>query len=535
MSQPPPLPQQTPQPKKPHESYFPLRVRGLNAALTILVIVGVIGSLLVPKSVLATVPLIVICGLTLTISVSGLSTLASPLPLRQYTSRSWLLGLSTLALPIFGLPPTFSLSSSGADLFVRFLMIGYAVMYVPASFSVWLKARECHGGQEKQPDWFGSHGQSSSLKNIFTTRRVIGVIVVLVVVRGCFWGSEATETDNIVGKWTQGDSTVEFTDGGKFILTVDSSDAEPTFGTYKLDDSRLIVDGDGLGFYEVEFRSTNELLVVADYQERELEGSWQRLGVATSVEDIASLDDAGRSAAIRSQIKDLQKRRASIQELIKKAVTDKSGLVVRLKQSGVNSSSDLKSNPTARRIAQELVRLTREIQSLQRDALRLDEAVGKAESLVRRIEQSKVAISSQEFSSLTGELLTAAEIQDGSAANSSPDPISLDTLLNEALTSTPHMTSTGSSQLLGKWERKGPSGKTHSLEFTNGNSVISTFVGERIGTYALDRSTLTTTDDEGQTSQYNLQFLSSNEVIFRTNRKSYSDFDDLVGRWSKVK
>ena len=124
MSQPPPLPQQTPQPKKPHESYFPLRVRGLNAALTILVIVGVIGSLLVPKSVLATVPLIVICGLTLTISVSGLSTLASPLPLRQYTSRSWLLGLSTLALPIFGLPPTFSLSSSGADLFVRFLMIG---------------------------------------------------------------------------------------------------------------------------------------------------------------------------------------------------------------------------------------------------------------------------------------------------------------------------------------------------------------------------------------------------------------------------
>jgi hypothetical protein len=207
-----------------------------------------------------------------------------------------------------------------------------------------------------------------------------------------------------------------------------------------------------------------------------------------------------------------------------------------LKQSGVNSSSDLKANPAARRIAQDLVRLTREIQSLQRDALRLGEAIGKAESLVRRIEQSQVAITSEEFSSLTGELLTAAEIQDGSAANSSPDPISLDTLLNEALTSKPHMTSTGSSQLVGKWERKGPSGETHSLEFTKGKSVISTFVGiERIGTYALETSTLTTTDDEGKTSQYNLEFLSSNEVIFRTNRKSYSDFDDLVGRWSKVK
>jgi hypothetical protein len=382
--------------------------------------------------------------------------------------------------------------------------------------------------------------QTAQRKRLFTTRRVIGVIVVLVVVRGCFWGSEATETDKIVGKWTQGDSTIEFTDGGKFILTVDSSDAEPTFGTYKLNDSRLIVDGDGLGFYEVEFRSENELLVVADYQERELEGRWQRLGVATSVEDIASLDDAGRSAAIRSQIKDLQKRRASIQELIEKAVADKSGLVVRLRQSGVNRSSDLKSNPAARRIAQDLVRLTREIQSLQRDALRLDEAIGKAESLVRRIEQSQVAISSQEFSSLTGELLTAAEIQDGSAANSSPDPISLDTLLNEALTSTPttpvRSINGKASQLVGKWERKARSGGILSLEFTEGSTVVYHCFGlEYIGKYAVEATTLTTTDDEGQTSQYDLEFLLSNDVIFRTNRKSYSDFDDLVGRWSKVK
>jgi hypothetical protein len=392
--------------------------------------------------------------------------------------------------------------------------------------------------------------QTAQRKRLFTTRRVIGVIVVLVVVRGCFWGSEATETDKIVGKWTQGDSTIEFTDGGKFILTVDSSDAEPTFGTYKLNDSRLIVDGDGLGFYEVEFRSENELLVVADYQERELEGRWQRLGVATSVEDIASLDDAGRSAAIRSQIKDLQKRRASIQELIEKAVADKSGLVVRLRQSGVNRSSDLKSNPAARRIAQDLVRLTREIQSLQRDALRLDEAIGKAESLVRRIEQSQVAISSQEFSSLTGELLTAAEIQDGSAANSSPDPISLDTLLNEALTSkptTPVRSINGKArQLVGKWKIVTGRAKGGILELNPKGSAIFTYfeavVMKReetiLGNWKWQNGLLELQEPdrlEKRLWRLEIEFISPNQIVAINKDYPYGGFGPVSGKLERLK
>ena len=391
-------------------------------------------------------------------------------------------------------------------------------------------------------------------KDIFTIRRVVGVIVVLVVVRGCFWSGDQDVVNSLIGKWQKIEddnegTTAEFTEGGKLVLTFHakySSNPDTRMNLYTWHNNRFDVrpEGDGMAegvTIEFEFTTDNEVLFAiveeewdADYSLKNMGGRWQRVEAATSVEDIASLDDAGRSAAIQTQITNLRKRRASLQTLIEKAAADKSELVVRLRQSGVNSSSDLKANPAVRRIAQDLVRLTREIQSLQRDAMRLDEAIGKAESLVRRIEQSQVAISSQEFASLTGELLTAAERHDGSASNSSLDPISLDALLNEALTNKPHMTPTGSSQLVGKWERKGPSGKTHSLEFTNGKSVISTFIGiDRIGTYALETSTLTTTDDEGQTSQYNLEFLSSKEVIFRTHRNSYSDFDDLVGRWSR--
>jgi hypothetical protein len=115
----------------------PLRIQGLYRVLSILVVGGVVACLVVPKSVLATVPLIVICGLMLTGAVSNW---ASPLPLRQFASRTSLLGLSTLVLPIIGLPPMFSLRGNSADLFVVFLMVGYGVIYIPVAFSLWTKA-----------------------------------------------------------------------------------------------------------------------------------------------------------------------------------------------------------------------------------------------------------------------------------------------------------------------------------------------------------------------------------------------------------
>lgn len=390
--------------------------------------------------------------------------------------------------------------------------------------------------------------QAANRKSPFTIRRVIGVIVVLVVVRGCFWGSEANESDQIVGKWTQGDSTIEFTDGGKGILTLASSDSEPTFGTYTLDDSRLIWDSDGLGFYTVEFRSENEMLVVADYQERELEGRWTRVGASSQT--LSTHENSGRVAVIQGQIKDLQKRRASIQQLIDKATTDKSELVTRLKQSGVNSSSDLKSNPAARQVAQNLVRLTGEIGSLQRDAIQLDEAIGKAESLVRRIEQSQVAISSDEFESLTGELLTAAEIQDGSAANSSLDPISLETLLDKALAGTPttpvRSVSGQASRFVGKWKIVTGRAKDGVLELNPKGSAVFTYFDVAImkreetilGNWKWQNSLLELHEPrplETKTWRLEIEFLSPDEVVAINKDHPYGGFGPVSGKLERQK
>lgn len=375
-------------------------------------------------------------------------------------------------------------------------------------------------------------------KSLFTVRRVIGVIVVLVVVRGCFWSGGSNETNTIVGKWVDERATLEFTDGGKVILTKDSS-SKPTFGSYRLDGTRLFVEGDRLGFYTVEFRSANELLVVAEYEERELEGRWTKEG---ATQPSPSMPNAGRMTAIQSQITDLQRRRASLQELIDKALAEKTELVAQLKQAGVNTSSDLKTNPAARQIAQNLVRLTGEIQSLQRDAMRLDEAIGKAESLVRRIEQSQVAVSSDEFASLTGELLTAAETHDGSAANAPLDPLSLEAMLDESLTSTPPVDSASgkAGQLVGKWKIvEGEQDGT--VQFTAGGTVIFSWFHPSLkrdwvetGSYSVKKNNLEikAAGEYGSQSSRRMEFLSPDELLI--NKPSGHDFTWLFGRLRRI-
>ena len=407
--------------------------------------------------------------------------------------------------------------------------------------------------------------QHTPRKSLFTVRRVLGVIIVLVVVRGCFWGSESSETSKIVGKWTlidgsQRGAAIEFTDGGKVLLTTAKSSDNNSMevGFYSFDSSTLSVrKGDTSSpfpaEYDVEFRTDNELLLVltddglAQEHFEQLSGRWQRVGVSASVGDIASLDNAGRSAAIQTQIKDLRQRRASIQELIDKAVVDKSELVARLKQSGVNTSSDLKANPAARQIAQNLVRLTSEIQSLQRDAMRLDEAIGKAESLIRRIGQSQVAISSDEFESLTGELMTAAEIRDGSTANATLDPVSLETLLDNALSSTPPVASVSgnASQLVGKWKITTGRAKDGILELNpKGSAVFSYFedvVMKReetiLGNWKWKNGVLELQEPRSfETKSWHLEieFISPNEIVAINKDYPYGGFGPVSGKLERL-
>lgn len=276
--------------------------------------------------------------------------------------------------------------------------------------------------------------QPSPTKSLITIPRVVGVILCVVIVRGCFWASDTNDI-KIVGTWTRDGATLEFTEGGKAILTL-ASGSEPNYATYELDDARLMWDGDAMGFYQVEFPSDDELLIVADYQERDLEGRWSRKGVSPAASN-GSADDV---TSIQAKLADLEQRRASIHELMAKAGADQRELVGQLRQAGITSSSDLKSNPAPRSIAQNLARLTKEIQSLKRDALRFDNAISEAKSLIRRVQQSKVAVSSDEFAALSIELMTTSEMKDGIGANAPLDPISLEAVLNEALSDTSPMT-----------------------------------------------------------------------------------------------
>jgi hypothetical protein len=151
---------------------------------------------------------------------------------------------------------------------------------------------------------------------------------------------------------------------------------------------------------------------------------------------------------------------------------------------------------------------------------------------------------------LTGELLTAAEIQDGSAANSSPDPISLDTLLNEALTSkptTPVRSINGKArQLVGKWKIVTGRAKGGILELNPKGSAIFTYfeavVMKReetiLGNWKWQNGLLELQEPdrlEKRLWRLEIEFISPNQIVAINKDYPYGGFGPVSGKLERLK
>jgi hypothetical protein len=80
---------------------------------------------------------------------------------------------------------------------------------------------------------------------------------------------------------------------------------------------------------------------------------------------LASKLDENTVVGVRRKVKEFESKRATIQDLLDKALADRKELGTKLHQTGVHQASDLKRNPSAAPLADALKGLVREIDSLQ--------------------------------------------------------------------------------------------------------------------------------------------------------------------------
>ncbi len=96
------------------------------------------------------------------------------------------------------------------------------------------------------------------------------------------------------------------------------------------------------------------------------------------------------AALFRDQLARWQEKRAAVQHTLERLVSEQERLLDRLLSLGVRSSDDLKSNTVALALADELAELIGQIKTVQEQVVRLDVAIARIESGLRRLERNKL-------------------------------------------------------------------------------------------------------------------------------------------------
>ncbi len=166
----------------------------------------------------------------------------------------------------------------------------------------------------------------------------------------------------------------------------------------------------------------------------QLAGQWRRVslppGKQTPVLGTGPIADAKR------QVQKIEQKLTKNESILKAALADRDELVARLRAIGVNSPADLKGNIRGQRLAENLVKLTNEIEGLERHLAVIDTELLKAKSLVRRLEQEQVGLSDAEKQSLLQQLREAEERTNGVPLPTTP--LDVDAAVEKALKAVPN-------------------------------------------------------------------------------------------------
>jgi hypothetical protein len=141
--------------------------------------------------------------------------------------------------------------------------------------------------------------------------------------------------------------------------------------------------------------------------------------------------------AAELQIERLEKSRKANGAILEKCLKEKQDIVARLKSAGVKSGEDLKGNPKARKYADDLLKLSNELEGYERVDAAFEDGIAQCKALVRRLEQSLVldeaGITDQELAEVSAAILRLNEKQGVAPAGLPTDLLKLEKLLQKEL------------------------------------------------------------------------------------------------------
>jgi len=117
--------------------------------------------------------------------------------------------------------------------------------------------------------------------------------------------------------------------------------------------------------------------------------------------------------------------------ILASAKTDRETLADHLKSMGIRSASDIKANTLARRTAEDIGRISNEIDSYEQKIASVSTQLLQAKAIVRRIEMEQSGLTEEELTNLSRQLHEADTNSDGWTQSISP--MELEQAVNKAL------------------------------------------------------------------------------------------------------
>lgn len=143
----------------------------------------------------------------------------------------------------------------------------------------------------------------------------------------------------------------------------------------------------------------------------DLSGRWRRISLAPNV--VIPSKEVGSIADAQRQVERIEQKLAKLESLLETTIIDRDKLGVKLRSVGVNSPADLKNNVRGKRLAENVVTIGTEIESLELQIGDIETDLLKARSLVRRMESQQAGLSDEEMKELTLQLRMAEERTSG--------------------------------------------------------------------------------------------------------------------------
>ncbi len=147
-------------------------------------------------------------------------------------------------------------------------------------------------------------------------------------------------------------------------------------------------------------QQTDQLMTLA------FSGRWKRTSRPLNLQNNPAADSSPNALA-KKQVERIEQKLLKVETLQRQAQQERDEMVAKLRDLGIESATDLKKNPRGQRMAENLAKLSAEIDGMDSQLATIDTELLKARSIVRRMEREQAGISDDEMRQLSQQLQEA--------------------------------------------------------------------------------------------------------------------------------